>query len=107
EAQFDDRMIYTDAKVSYVVVGAIFDADTKQNLTDARLRELNRIAWDQLPLDLAIKKVKGNGARKLAIFSDADCPYCKRLESEMKALGNVKVHTFLLPTPHLHSHPRR
>lgn len=102
EAQFDDRMIYTDAKVSYVVVGAIFDADTKQNLTDARLRQLNRVAWDQLPLDLAIKKVKGNGARKLAIFSDADCPYCKRLESEMKTLDNVTIYTFLFPIDQLH-----
>jgi thiol:disulfide interchange protein DsbC len=95
-------MIYTDAKVSYVVVGAIFDADTKQNLTDARLRQLNRVAWDQLPLDLAIKKVKGNGARKLAIFSDADCPYCKRLESEMKTLDNVTIYTFLFPIAQLH-----
>lgn len=98
EAQFDDRMIYTDAKVSYVLVGSIFDADTKQNLTDARLRQLNRVVWDQLPLDLAIKKVKGNGARKLAIFSDADCPYCKRLEAEMRALDNVTIYTFLFPT---------
>ena len=89
EAQFDDRMIYTDAKV-------------KQNLTDARLRQLNRVAWDQLPLDLAIKKVKGNGARKLAIFSDADCPYCKRLESEMKTLDNVTIYTFLFPIAQLH-----
>ncbi len=95
-------MIYTDAKVSYVVVGSIFDADTKQNLTDARLRQLNRVAWDQLPLDLAIKKVKGNGARKLAIFSDADCPYCKRLESEMKTLDNVTIYTFLFPIAQLH-----
>jgi thiol:disulfide interchange protein DsbC len=102
EAQFDDRMIYTDAKVTYVVVGAIYDADTRQNLTDARLRQLNRIAWDQLPLDLAIKKVKGNGARKLAIFSDADCPYCKRLESEMKTLDNVTIYTFLFPIAELH-----
>jgi thiol:disulfide interchange protein DsbC len=102
EAQFDDRMIYTDAKVSYVVVGAIFDADTKQNLTDARLRQLNRVAWDQLPLDLAIKKVKGNGARKLAIFSDADCPYCKRLEGEMTTLDNVTIYTFLFPIAQLH-----
>ena len=102
EAQFDDRMIYTDAKVTYVLVGAIFNADTKQNLTDARLRALNRVAWDQLPLDLAIKKVKGNGARKLAIFSDADCPYCKRLESEMKSLDNVTIYTFLLPIAQLH-----
>src|SRR5690348_47430 len=102
EAQFEDRMIYTDAKVTYVMVGSIFDADTKTNLTDARLRALNRIAWDQLPLDLAIKKVKGNGARKLAIFSDADCPYCKRLESEMKTLDNVTIYTFLFPIGQLH-----
>jgi len=102
EAQFDDRMIYTDAKVSYVFVCAIYDADTRQNLTDARLRQLNRVAWDQLPLDLAIKKVKGNGARKLAIFSDADCPYCKRLESEMKTLDNVTIYTFLFPIAQLH-----
>src|SRR6476661_5403874 len=102
EAQFDDRMIYTDAKVSYVFVGAIYNADTRQNLTDARLRQLNRVAWDQLPLDLAIKKVKGNGARKLAIFSDADCPYCKRLESEMTALDNVTIYTFLFPIAQLH-----
>jgi len=102
EAQFDDRMIYTDAKVSYVVVGAIFDADTKQNLTEARLRHLNRVAWDQLPLDLAIKKVKGNGSRKLAIFSDADCPFCKRLEAEMKTLDNVTIYTFLFPIDQLH-----
>jgi thiol:disulfide interchange protein DsbC len=95
-------MIYTDAKVTYVMVGSIFDADTKQNLTDARLRQLNRVAWDQLPLDLAIKKVKGTGARKLAIFSDADCPYCKRLESEMKTLDNVTIYTFLFPIAQLH-----
>jgi thiol:disulfide interchange protein DsbC len=102
EAQFDDRMIYTDAKVSYVIVGAIYDANTRQNLTDARLRQLNRVAWDQLPLDLAIKKVKGNGARRLVIFSDADCPYCKRLESEMKTLDNVTIYTFLFPIAQLH-----
>jgi thiol:disulfide interchange protein DsbC len=102
EAQFDDRMIYTDAKVTYVMVGSIFDANTKLNLTDARLRELNRVAWDQLPLDLAIKKVKGSGARKLAIFSDADCPYCKRLEGEMKALDDVTIYTFLFPIAQLH-----
>jgi thiol:disulfide interchange protein DsbC len=102
EAQFDDRMIYTDAKVSYVIVGAIYDANTRQNLTDARLRQLNRVAWDQLPLDLAIKKVKGNGARRLVIFSDADCPYCKRLESEMKTLDNVTIYTFLFPIAELH-----
>ena len=64
EAKFDDRMVYTDANVTFVVVGAIFDANTKQNLTDVRLRELNHVAWDRLPLDLAFKRVKGNGTRR-------------------------------------------
>ena len=72
EAQFDDRIVYTDAKVTYVMVGAVFDAATKQNLTDVRLRQLNHIAWDTLPLNLAFKRVKGNGSRRLAMFSDAD-----------------------------------
>jgi thiol:disulfide interchange protein DsbC len=102
EAQFDDRLVYTDAKVTFVVVGSIFDANTKQNLTDARLRQLNRVSWDTLPLDLAFKRVKGNGTRRLAIFSDADCPYCKRLESEIKQLDDVTIYTFLYPIDQLH-----
>src|SRR5438105_12220267 len=80
EAQLDDRMLYTDGKVNYVIVGSVYDTATRTNLTDQRMKRMNRIAWDSLPLELAIKKVKGDGSRKLAIFSDADCPYCKRLE---------------------------
>ena len=102
EAQFDERLVYTDAKVTYVVVGSIFDANSKQNLTDARLRQLNRVAWDSLPLDLAFKRVKGNGTRKLAIFADADCPYCKRLEADIKRLDDVTIYTFLYPIDQLH-----
>ena len=67
-----------------------------------RMKRFNRVAWETLPLELAIKKVKGDGSRKLAIFSDADCPYCKRLESEMKGLDNVTIYTFLFPIDQLH-----
>jgi thiol:disulfide interchange protein DsbC len=102
EAQFDDRVVYTDASVTYVVVGAIYDANTKKNLTEARQRELNRVAWDSLPLDLAFKRVKGNGSRKLVIFADADCPYCKRLEGDLKKLNDVTIYTFLFPIDQLH-----
>ena len=102
EAQFDDRVIYTDATVDYVVVGAIYDANSKKNLTEARQRELNRVAWESLPLDLAFKRVKGNGSRKLVIFADADCPYCKRLEGDIKKLDNVTIYTFLFPIDQLH-----
>jgi len=102
EAQLDDRLVYTDAKVTFVVVGSIYDANTKQNLTEARLRKLNRVSWDSLPLDLAFKRVKGNGTRRLAIFSDADCPYCKRIEGEIRQLDDVTIYTFLFPVDQLH-----
>jgi len=102
EAQLDDRMLYTDGKVNYVIVGSVYDTATRTNLTEQRMKRLNRIAWDSLPLELAIKKVKGDGSRKLAIFSDADCPYCKRLEAEMKGLDNVTIYTFLFPIDQLH-----
>jgi thiol:disulfide interchange protein DsbC len=102
EVMFDDQMIYTDAKVSFVIVGNLYDTATKKNMTDAKMRELTRVAFDSLPLDLAIKKVKGNGSRRLAIFSDADCPFCARLENELKSIDNVTIYTFLYPIDQLH-----
>ena len=85
-----------------MLVGNVYDAATRKNLTDAKMRELSRVAFDSLPLELAIKKVKGNGARKLAIFSDADCPFCARLENELKNIDNVTIYTFLYPIDSLH-----
>jgi len=102
EAQLDDSMIYTDAKVTYVFVGSVYDTVARTNLTEQRLRQLNRVAIDTLPLELAIKKVKGDGSRKLYVFADADCPFCKRLETEMKGLDNVTIYTFLYPIDSLH-----
>jgi thiol:disulfide interchange protein DsbC len=102
EALLEDRLIYTDAKASYVLIGNLYDANTKRNLTEERQRKLNRVAWDQLPLDLAFKRVKGNGARKLAIFSDADCPFCARFENDLKSIDNVTIYTFLFPIDQLH-----
>lgn len=102
EVQFDDQLVYTDPKVSYVFVGSIFEADSKRNLTEEKLRKLTRIAWDSLPFDLAMKKVKGNGERKLVVFADADCPFCARLENELKNIDNVTIYTFVYPIDQLH-----
>jgi thiol:disulfide interchange protein DsbC len=102
EVLFDEQIVYTDAKVSYVVVGNVYDAATKKNLTEAKLRELTRVAFDSLPLELALKKVKGNGQRRLAIFSDPDCPFCARLENELKSIDDVTIYTFLYPIDQLH-----
>lgn len=102
EAMSDDQMLYVDPKVNYVFVGQIFDGKTRINLTERKVREINRIDFAELPLKLAIKKVKGNGARKLAVFSDADCPFCARLEESLKSIDNVTIYTFLYPIDQLH-----
>ena len=102
EAMFDDQMVYVDPKVSYVFFGQIYDAKTKVNLTEQKARQINRIAWNELPLNLAMKKVKGDGSRKLVVFSDADCPFCGRLEETLKEVNNVTIYTFLYPIDQLH-----
>jgi len=102
EVQFDDRILYTDAKARYIVVGAVYDTETKVNLTEDRQRKLNRVDVSSLPLDLAIKKVKGTGERTLVVFSDADCPFCHKLEDELKTVDNVTIYTFLFPIDSLH-----
>jgi thiol:disulfide interchange protein DsbC len=102
EVMLDDTLIYTDPKVAYVFVGSMYDTATKQNLTEARSRKLNRVAVDKLPYELAFKRVKGDGSRKLVIFSDADCPFCHRLEKEIKGLDHVTIYTFLFPIDQLH-----
>jgi len=102
EVMLDDNLIYTDASAAYIFVGSLYDAATKQNLTEARARKLNRVAVDKLPYELAFKRVKGDGSRKLVIFSDADCPFCHRLEKEIKGLDNVTIYTFLFPIDQLH-----
>jgi len=102
EVVLPDQIVYTDAKTNFVLIGQLFDTAAKQNVTEARLRDLNRVPWDSLPFQLALKKVKGTGERKLAVFSDADCPFCAKLEQELKTIDNVTIYTFLYPIDQLH-----
>ncbi|KVT39781.1 DsbC family protein [Burkholderia multivorans] len=97
EVNLGSQIIYSDAAGDYVLLGDLVDAKTHKNLTDARLSELNKIDFTSLPFANAIKVVKGNGARKIAVFSDPNCPYCKRLETTLQSVDNVTVYTFLYP----------
>jgi thiol:disulfide interchange protein DsbC len=75
---------------------------SRDNLTALRSDERNSIDFKTLPLDLAIKNVKGDGSRVLAVFSDPHCPYCQRLEKELEQMDNTTVYTFLFPIEQLH-----
>lgn len=102
EVLMDGQLFYTDEKVSYFFVGNVIDAKTQRNITEERMRDLMRVKFDALPLDAAIKQVKGNGSRKLVVFSDPDCPFCKRLEAELAKVTDVTIYTFLYPIASLH-----
>jgi thiol:disulfide interchange protein DsbC len=102
EIMAGDQLIYTDAKVKYIIIGSVIDTDNRVNLSEEKLAKMRAIAWSALPLELAIKTVKGDGSRQLAVFADADCPYCRRLESEFKKIDNVTIYTFLYPIDQLH-----
>jgi thiol:disulfide interchange protein DsbC len=91
------EIIYTDEKVTFVLIGNLLDTRTKENVTEARLRKLTAIAFNELPLDKAVKTVIGTGARRLAVFSDPYCGYCKRFEPDILGLKDVTIYTFLYP----------
>lgn len=100
EVSVGGEILYADEKARYVILGGnLVDTQTRQSLTEARQSELNKVDFAKLPFDHAFKYVKGNGSRKIAVFSDPNCPYCKRFEETLKGskIDNVTVYTFLYP----------
>lgn len=90
-------LLYTDAEGNYLIQGALIDTKARVNLTEERLEKLTAIAFDDLPLKDAFTVVRGNGQRKLAVFADPNCGFCKRFERDLAKLDNVTIHTFLYP----------
>lgn len=97
EVQIGSEVLYTDADAHYIFVGNVHDGQTLENLTEARLRELNKVDFGQFPLDQAIQLVNGKGTRKLVYFSDPNCPYCKRMDKELTQVEDVTIYVFLYP----------
>lgn len=97
EVRVGRNIIYSDDKAEYLFQGGILQASTGRNITQERMLKLNTLDFFKLPFDDSVKIVKGNGSRKLAIFEDPNCGYCKRLESEMKSLKDVTIYVFLYP----------
>jgi len=97
EVVIDGQLLYTDAKGDYIFEGNIIDTKTRKDLSGERRLVLFAIDFDKLPLELAVKKVKGNGKRKLAIFTDPNCTYCRRLEKELSGVTDVTLYFFMYP----------
>jgi len=102
EIYLGGQMVYADEKGDHLLVGSLVDTKTRVNLTQQRMQALSTVKFDSLPFDKAIALVKGNGERKIAVFSDPDCPFCKKLEQELAKIDNLTVYLFLMPIAELH-----
>jgi hypothetical protein len=101
------QITYTDATGQFMLVGDLIATKEGRSLTEERKAILNQVDFNALPFDKAIKEVRGNGALKVAVFSDPDCPYCKRLERELAKMTNVTIYNFMMPIPSLHADAAR
>ena len=98
EIYVDGNILYTDEKMTaFIAGGQLIEGKTMKNVTEERMRKLTAIKFADLPLDRAIKQVRGDGKRVLATFEDPNCGYCKRLAKDLQKLDNVTIYTFLLP----------
>jgi len=100
------NLAYVDQTGQYFLFGHLYDMKAQRDLTAERKDSLARIDFSSLPLADAMKEVRGTGARTLALFSDPDCPYCRRLEGQMKSLTDITLYTFLMPIASLHPEAR-
>lgn len=97
EVYVDGQIIYTDDKVSALLIGTLIDGKTMKNVTAERMQKLTAISFSELPLELAVKQVRGDGKRVFATFEDPNCGYCKKLAKDLVKLDNVTIYTFLYP----------
>jgi thiol:disulfide interchange protein DsbC len=98
EVYSEGNILYTDEKMTaFIAGGQLIDGKTMKNVTEERMRKLTAIKFSELPLDRAIKQVRGDGKRVLATFEDPNCGYCKRFAKDLLKLDNVTIYTFLYP----------
>ena len=95
EVVVEDDIFYTDAKAQYIFVGNVIDLKSHKNLTRAKLEGMNSVKFKDMPIELALKQVSGNGKRVIAIFEDPNCGYCKRIRKELAKIDNVTIYTFM------------
>ncbi len=96
-ACLDKQIIYLDENAQHMFVGSMIRLKDQKNLTKDLVLQQNSVDWKQLPFRDAIKTVQGTGKRQLVVFSDPNCPYCKKLEAELDKLNDVTIYTFIYP----------
>jgi thiol:disulfide interchange protein DsbC len=102
EVVMGKTVAYVDASGRFFLFGRLYDMQEQRDLTESKVVETTKVEFAGLPSEDAIVRVRGNGRRKIAVFSDPDCPYCKKLEAELAKLNDVTIYTYLMPLDGLH-----
>lgn len=102
EITMGKSIAYSDAGGRYFIIGSMFDMQERVDLTAAKREAAKRIEWDQLPLAQSFKVVKGSGKRVFAMFSDPDCPFCRRIEQTLAEMDDYTMYVFPFPIASLH-----
>jgi len=97
EVRVGSDLLYSDEKGNYLIHGDLIEVKTHKNFTEERRNKLSQIKFSDLPLELAVKTVRGNGKRVFATFEDPNCGYCKKLAKEMAGMTDMTMYTFLYP----------
>jgi thiol:disulfide interchange protein DsbC len=102
------QVVYTDTNARHIIIGRIYDTQTERDITAERLRKLNAVKFDALPLDQAVKIQRGNGRRVFAMFSDPHCPYCRQFEQTLQKMNDITLYVFMFPVirPDLADHSK-
>lgn len=97
EIRIGSEVRYTDPTGTYLIEGELIDLKAKKNLTEERITQLNRVDFATLPFKDALVWKTGTGKRRIAVFADPNCGYCKRFEKGLQDMKDVTVYTFLIP----------
>ncbi len=97
ELKVGNQVVYTDANGDYLIEGQMLEVKSQRNLTEERLDEINKVDFASLPFKDAIVWKNGSGKRRLVVFADPNCGYCKHLEKELQQVKDVTVYTFMIP----------
>lgn len=97
EVVLGKNVVFTNAEGRYFLFGHMFDIQEQRDMTAEKKESLRKVSWSSIDLAKALTFIKGKGTREFAVFSDPDCPYCRRLEGELEKLDDVKIHLFMFP----------
>jgi len=100
EVMYGPELFYATADGRYLFLGNIVDLETKANLSEERRGGARLSAIDALGEDsMVVFAPKGKPRHTVNVFTDIDCPYCRKFHQEVGELNRLGVKVRYLAFP--------